>query len=88
MGRGPGRAVARWAGWGAVVPCVVVLVLAVLAIASSNVPPGEVLAYAGVLAPILVPGGALAGAARGAAVVATRSGRAGRAGGAAGTVPD
>ncbi|MFF8347342.1 hypothetical protein ACF049_15640 [Cellulosimicrobium funkei] len=88
MGRGPGRVVARWAGWGAVVPCVVVVVLAVLAVASGNVPPGEVLAYAVVLAIILVPGCALAGAALGAAVAATRSWRAGRAGDAAGTVPD
>ena len=56
MGRGPGRVVARWAGWGAVVPCVVVVVLAVLAIASGNVPLGEVLAYAVVLAIVLVPG--------------------------------
>ncbi len=65
-----------------------VLGLAGLAIASSHAPPGEPRAHAAALAISLVPGCALAGAALGAAVVATRSWRAGRAGGAAGTVPD
>ncbi|MBM7820590.1 hypothetical protein JOE63_003067 [Cellulosimicrobium cellulans] len=73
MGRAPGRTVARGAGWGAVVPCAVVVVLAVLASLSGRVPVGEVLAYAVVLAIVSVPVCAFAGAAIGGLVVFVRA---------------
>jgi hypothetical protein len=66
--RAPGRAVARWAAWGAVVPCAVAAVLTVLAVVAGDVPAGEAMSYGIVLAIISVPVCALAGAAVGALV--------------------
>ncbi|MFJ4233683.1 hypothetical protein [Cellulosimicrobium cellulans] len=70
----PGRTVARGAGWGAVVPCAVV-VLVVLAVLAGGVPTGEALSYGIVLAIVSVPVCALAGAAVGGLVVLARSRR-------------
>ncbi|MGN6238425.1 MAG: hypothetical protein ACTHNI_01685 [Cellulosimicrobium cellulans] len=75
MGRAPGRTVARGAGWGAVVPCAVVVVLVVLAVLAGGVPTGEALSYGIVLAIVSVPVCALAGAAIGGLVVLVRSRR-------------
>ncbi|MFB7886471.1 hypothetical protein ACFCZ3_00370 [Cellulosimicrobium cellulans] len=71
----PGRTVARGAGWGAVVPCAVVVVLVVLAVLAGGVPTGEALSYGIVLAIVSVPVCALAGAAVGGLVVLARSRR-------------
>ncbi|MFD4991693.1 hypothetical protein ACFWH7_06940 [Cellulosimicrobium cellulans] len=69
----PGRTVARGAGWGAVVPCAVVVVLVVLAVLAGGVPTGEALSYGIVLAIVSVPVCALAGAAIGGLVVLVRA---------------
>ena len=73
----PGRTVARGAGWGAVVPCAVVLVLVVLAVVAGDVPTGEALSYGIVFAIVSVPVCALVGAATGGLVVLVRSRRRG-----------
>ncbi|KZM76389.1 hypothetical protein A0J59_06480 [Cellulosimicrobium sp. I38E] len=69
----PGRAVARGAGWGAVLPCAVVVVLVVLAVLAGGVPTGEALSYGIVLAIVSVPVCALVGAAIGGLFVFVRT---------------
>lgn len=69
----PGRTVARAAGWGAVAPCAVVVVLVVLAVLAGGVPTGEALSYGIVLAIVSVPVCSLAGAAIGGLVVLVRT---------------